>query len=312
MHNLPSGNSDLFFPMVLITGAGRSGTGIAGRILGSGEHTVFAYEPQWLPAIAALMAAKEMSAQAAKFLLEVCIHDLEFYPQLIGRKVNLRPGYSSSFNYHGWDELLRRLALPDRRRDYQALAGREQLRFVFKMPDVHLVQGALLDLFPQLKIIHLVRDGRDVIASGLRRQWYTDEFYRNWVVTWFCASGKKEPACPWFVEERYRAHWAGWNPATRGAYNWVRMVRHGLDVAKAHPDRMMTVKYETFATNVRQESHRVAEWAELRLSALSRSHMDQLREYEQADYAHDFVLDGFFEKEFLETLEQCGYQCSVP
>lgn len=297
----------MFFPMVLITGAGRSGTGITGRILGSCENTVFSYEPQWLPAIAALMTTKELGDPAAKFLLEVCIHDLEFYPQLIGRKVNLRPGYSQSFNYFTWDELLRRLALPDRRRDYQKIGGREDLRFVFKMPDIHLVLGKLLKLFPLLKIIHLIRDGRDVIASGLGRQWYTDEFYRNWTVTWFSWSERGALCCPWFVEERYQDQWTAWNPATRAAYNWTRMVRHGLEVAKAHPDRMLTVKYETFAADVPRESERLADWARLRLSALSRSHMDQLQDYEQAGYTHDFVIDGAYEKEFVETLELCGY-----
>lgn len=307
MHNLPSGNSDMFFPMVLITGAGRSGTGITGRILGSCEHTVFSYEPQWLPAIASLMISGELGDQAAKFLLEVCIHDLEFYPQLIGRKVNPRPGYSNSFNYLTWEELLRRLTLLDRRRDYPTIPGRDVLRFVFKMPDIHLVLGKLLDLFPQLKIIHLIRHGKDVIASGLRRQWYTDEFYKNWVVTWFSPAGQAQPTSPWFVEDRYRAQWPGWDPATRAAYNWTRMVRHGLEVAKTHPDRMLTVKYEAFAANVEQESRRLAEWAGLSLSNLSYSHMNQLRDYEQAGYAHDFAIDGAFEKKFLEALESCGY-----
>ena len=297
----------MFFPMVLITGAGRSGTGIAGRILGSSENTIFSYEPPWLPAIAALMAGKELGDHAAKFLLEICIHDLEFYPQLIGRKVSLRPGYSNSFNYLSWEELLRRLALPDRRRDYQSLAGRGALRFVFKMPDVHLVLGKLLELFPQLKIIHLIRHGKDVIASGLGRQWYTDEFYKNWVVTWFSPSGQGEPACPSFVDEHYQKPWASWNPATRAAYSWTRMVRHGLDVAKAHPDRILTVKYEALAANVQQESQRLAQWAGLRLSALSYGHMNQLRDYEQVGHTHDFVIDGSFEKEFVKTLESCGY-----
>lgn len=298
---------DMFFPMVLITGAGRSGTGITGRILGSCENAVFAYEPPWLLAIAPLMAANHLESQAAKFLLEVCIHDAEFYPQLIGRKVNLRPGYSNSFNYLTWEELLRRLALPDRRRDYHRMAGRENLRFVFKMPDVHLVLGKLLELFPQLKIIHLMRHGKDVIASGLRRQWYTDEFYKNWTVTWFSCLGQRWPACPWFVEERYQDHWIGWNPATRAAYSWARMVQHGLEVTKAYQDRVLTVRYETVAANISQESQRLAEWAGLRLSALSRQHMDQLRDYEQAGHTHDFKIDGAFEKEFLETLELCGY-----
>lgn len=303
MHNLRSGNENMFFPMVLITGAGRSGTGITGRILGSCKNTVFSYEPQWLSAISALMGTKELGDEAAKFLLEICIHDLEFYPQLIGRKVNLRPGYSSSFNYHSWDELLKRLALPDRRRDYDQIADREDLRFVFKMPDVHLVLGKLLDMFPQLKIVHLIRDGRDVIASGLGRKWYTDEFYRQWVVSWF----KNGTDCPWFVEDRYASAWGKWTPVTRAAYGWCRMVTHGLENAKRYPERMRIVSYERFASNIDSEAQELACWCGLELTQLSKSHMQSLKNYEQVRREKHFDIDPSVKGQFEGLLRDLGY-----
>jgi len=307
MHNLPSANKDMYFPMLLITGAGRSGTGITGRILGSCENTIFSYEPAWLRAIVALIGANELTDHAAKFLLEVCIHDDEFYPQLVGRQANLRPGISNTFNYITWDELLQRLALPDRRRDYDKVIKQKLCNYVFKLPDMHLVLGKMLDIFPQLKIIHLIRNGRDVVASGLKRQWYTDEFYREWVVTWFKNSKDQKSSCPWFVDEQYRVRWELWSQAARAAYSWCRMVNQGLEVSERYPGRVLNVKYEEMAANIDHEAKRLAEWSGLHLSSLSRSHIHALGDYDQARYEYDFRLDSDVEAEFEQVLDLLGY-----
>lgn len=307
MHNLPSGNKDMYFSMLLITGASRSGTGITGRILGSCENTIFSYEPAWLRAVVALMGVNELTDHAAKFLLEVCIHDVEFYPQLIGRQVNLRPGFSNTFNYITWDELLQRLALPDRKRDYDKVIKQKLCNYVFKLPDIHLVLGKLLDMFPQLKIIHLIRNGRDVIASGLKRQWYTDEFYNDWIVTWFKNSNDEHSICPWFVDQQYQARWKHWNQATRAAYGWCRMVRQGLEISEKYPDRVLHVRYEEMAANVECEANRLAQWSGLRLSSLSRTHINALMKYDQARYKYEFRLDGNVEEEFESMLKSLGY-----
>lgn len=308
MHNLRFGSADMHFPMLLITGARRSGTGITGRILGSCQDTIFAYEPPWLEAIAGLLACGELSDAAAKFLLEVCIHDDEFYPQIIGRRVNLRPGYSNSLNYMGWDELVRRLALPDRRRDYDRVPGRGLWTFVTKMPDLHLVLDRLLALFPQLRIIHLVRDGRMVVRSGLKRAWYTDEFYQDWIVTWFREDADGTVPLPWFVEEQYRASWEKWSPASRAAYSWTRIVRHGLEVSRRYPDRALTVKYEALASDPTGVAKDLATWANLTLSELSALHVRKLIGYDQVAHQEELEIASDIEEEFLAVLKLAGYE----
>jgi hypothetical protein len=297
----------MYFPILLITGAGRSGTGIAARILGSAERTIFSYEPSWLRAIVPLLGTKELGDAAARFLLEICIHDVEFYPQLLGRMVNLRPGYSNTFNYLPWDELIRRLALPDRRRDYETVIRQTGCSYVTKLPDMYLVLGKLLELLPQLKIVHLVRDGRDVVASGLRRQWYTDEFYRDWTVTWFADAGGPTPV-PWFVAPEHRRRWRDWNAATRAAYGWCLMVRHALAVADLHPGRVLNVGYEGFRGDVEREAERIARWAGLTLSHLSRGHMRALTDYDQASYDAPLPLAPDVASEFASLQQTLGYK----
>ncbi|MBI2889490.1 MAG: sulfotransferase [Nitrospirae bacterium] len=307
MHNLPSGNPELDLPMLLITGAARSGTGILGRILGSCENTVFAYEPPCLPAAAGVLATGDMTDAGARFLLDVCLHEVEFYPRLLGRRVNLRPGYSFSFNYLSWDKLIERLGFPDRRREYHQLRSSRSWSFVFKHPDLHLIPERMVQWFPRLKVIHLIRDGRDVVASGLRRAWYSDTYYREWVTTWFRRGSESPDACPFFVEERYRSDWSRWNPATRAAYNWCRMVQAGLEGAQNEPVRVRRVKYEELVRDVEGVAGRLADWAGLELSGLSRSHMRGLEEYHQVTHDHVFDLAPAVRDRFNEFCEDLGY-----
>lgn len=80
-------------------------------------------------------------------------------------------------------------------------------RWADKMATFRRVMPTILDLFPDARIIHIIRDGRDVASSLLRLSF-------------------------------------GPNTAYVAAKRWTGFVQHGLDFAEKHPRSVYTLRYE--------------------------------------------------------------------
>lgn len=96
-------------------------------------------------------------------------------------------------------------------------------RWINKTPDYVLHLEKLRLLFPDLKFIHCVRDGRDVAASVMTRSW-----------------GPKT------IE-----HAAQW---------WLQKVSAGLQFASKHPEQVLVVKYEDLIRHPADELRRMLTW----------------------------------------------------
>ena len=84
---------------------------------------------------------------------------------------------------------------------------------------------ALQIAFPGATILHVVRDGRAVVRSGLARGWYgpADRFPRL--------------AATDFADDPWRAAWAGWGPLEKNAWLWQKhnaIIRAGAQGADYH------------------------------------------------------------------------------
>jgi hypothetical protein len=85
--------------------------------------------------------------------------------------------------------------------------GKKYRMWIEHSPRNHIYFDALLYHYPNAKFIHIVRDGRAVYASGLNRDWAPKD-----VLT--------------------------------GAADWGAKVMECAKLAAAHPDKVMTLKYE--------------------------------------------------------------------
>jgi hypothetical protein len=98
--------------------------------------------------------------------------------------------------------------------EYGRKVGKEQISlWIDHTPSNILHARALLDLYPDAKLLHLVRDGRAVAASVMKLDW-------------------------------------GPNTVDRAAQWWVYMLAHGF-AAELHygPERVMRVSYENLVSN---------------------------------------------------------------
>jgi len=86
----------------------------------------------------------------------------------------------------------------------------------------------ILDLFPAARFIHIIRDGRDVVCSGLRRGWKNfDSVHQMWTshVNRGCLFGRRLPAGSYF-EFRYEDLVRDDLRMARQIFNFLRIEMH--------------------------------------------------------------------------------------
>ncbi len=125
-------------------------------------------------------------------------------------------------------ERLRRLALARR------------LRAVEQTPEMSFFVTAALRAYPQARAVHIVRDGRDVVASLLERGWLqasqadADD-----------AGLRYGAHARFWVEPQRTDEFARASEATRAAWAWRRYVT----AARRSPERTLEIRYEDLAAD---------------------------------------------------------------
>ena len=113
------------------------------------------------------------------------------------------------------------------------LAG--QLRGVEQTPETAHVLPAVLLAYPEARIVHVVRDGRDVVCSLLERGWLSSG--REGGDDAGLAYGSQ---ARFWVEPARADEFAALSDAARAAYAWRRYV----ESARATTERLLELRYE--------------------------------------------------------------------
>jgi Sulfotransferase family len=161
------------------------------------------------------------------------------------------------------------------------------LRPVEQTPEAAFVLEAVALAFPQADLVHIVRDGRDVVCSLLERGWLSAG-----------RGGEDDAGLPYgaqprfWVEPERREEFAAASDVRRAAWAWRRYVSAAR--AASTGDRLLELRYEHMATEPEVTAARLASFLEappeLLAHALRRAHAesigrfrDELREEQLAD-----------------------------
>jgi hypothetical protein len=119
------------------------------------------------------------------------------------------------------------------------LAFVRDLRPVEQTPELSFVVGAAVRAYPQSTVLHIIRDGRDVVCSLLAKGWLRER------------EGHDDARKPFgvhpraWVEPERRGEFTRSSEAARAAWAWRRY----LSAARAAPEHTLELRYEDIAAD---------------------------------------------------------------
>jgi hypothetical protein len=122
------------------------------------------------------------------------------------------------------------------------------LRPVEQTPELSFVVGAAVRAYPQATVLHIVRDGRDVVCSLVEQGWLRDR------------EGRDDAGLPYgsharsWVEPERRDEFTRAREATRAAWAWRRY----LTAARSVPEHTLEIRYEEIAAAPVEAAVRIA------------------------------------------------------
>ena len=197
----------------------------------------------------------------------------------------------------------------------------------------------LIRFFPEAKVIHIVRDGRDVAVSKrfhMNRRgayYHGDEGHRllHWVnrfglghrITRHIQRRYGRLGECWFLPPESRPHLFTPHILEKLALDWHNVVRYLLDFAERHPEQVLMVRYESLladpATSIsamlrflgaREDAEIMTELIESTSFARSAGKGGFFRKGRSGDWANHFTADDVarFKRLAGDLLIELGYE----
>lgn len=174
-----------------------------------------------------------------------------------------------------------------------------ELRPVEQTPELSFVVGAAVRAYPQATVLHIIRDGRDVVCSLLEKGWLANK-----------RAGADDAGLPYgghvrpWVEPERREAFAGASEAGRAAWAWRRY----LTAARSAPDQTFEIRYEQIAADPAAAAEEIAGRLETDPSPLAEAlgvvHARSIGRWRR-DLSPDQVED--VEREAGALLHELGY-----
>jgi len=186
---------------VFVSGSARSGTTIMGKYIGSLKNYEYYFEPPMLFQI--LADADNLPPKIFRRMLITYLYEDLFCGSISGRNLNFRAEDDTYiYNIKSRNEIENRLTGNFRK----SMLKENYSRLAFKIPDFVYREKLYQNIFPQSKIIRMVRDPSETISSLIKKAWFSSENIIRDDIVW---PNEKYPNgfVPHFVPEQYKHEW---------------------------------------------------------------------------------------------------------
>lgn len=262
--------------LVVLTGAPRSGTSLLGRLLATLEGIDYHYEPPMVWMVSALLSMGRLEPDVATMLLRVYLHEDLLCESVAGRKANLRPNDESLvLDAIGWKELVKRWSSVRNRADALDYIRGHRLVPAVKMPSIVDSVAFLANAFPESRTVLIMRDGREVVRSILRKGWFTDEGIESNYWPHKVVDGRKMPH---LVADADAGRWLAMNPASRACYLWRRDAELAAGLRRTMaPERLYLLRYEDLLSRPAETMRALAQFLGSGLTRLTELGLMEVR-----------------------------------
>ena len=296
---------------IVITGSPRSGTSLLGRLISTLEGIDYHFEPTMVSVLSALLSMKALSPEVASVLLQLHLHEDLLLESAHGRKANLRPGDDSLvLNSIHWTELLTRWQAVSNHNDAIRYISDKHLQLAFKTAGIIDLIPFLEVALPESRFIIIMRDGRDVVKSIIKKRWLSDEGLEDNYWPYKLVDGIKAPH---LVEDSMVGDWAKMNEVTRACYLWRRDAEFALQARDSGlGKRLHILSYEELGRNPGASMDEIAKFLSTRITDLTMSGILSVRpmaDKKEAGKNDDFLreVDVNELKKFNELNAAWGY-----
>ena len=289
--------------VTIITGCGRSGTSILGKLIGSMDGVEYLFEPT---------TPKYLMMEPA--LCRAILFEDFVLPSIQGRNINIDPITESYAGFYITDKELKNKWENKRRIDVLPRIINQKPQFVFKLTEVQGLSGQFNVLFPDVKFIHIIRNGMEVIQSMMKPNWYTDSYMNTNSVDWAMTVKREDGKVynvPWFVSvEIGEKEWLDYNHATRCAVVWRVTVEKMLEFTP----NVHVIRYEKLCKYPEMEIKDIVTFlnenrdTEVKISGLTQRHEESINTWEKTEYGD--ILEQIQEPEkerFIYRMKRLGY-----
>lgn len=261
MYHIDKKSSRVVSSNILITGACRSGTSLMSSLIHSCKDVELAFEPPLLKALIPLIDNIEI--EYWKLLFESFLFE-EFLMQAVdGRRLNYNQNDDSSIvKVKTSHEIEHRIRKQNSRINTYPIALEKKI--AFKLPEIIPWLDKYKAIFPQSKVIVMLRAPSKVIESLLRMKWFSDEYLFNIDASWLHQT-KAAPFIPFWVPKEDIQNWEKSNELERCCYYYTLMYENITDKDS------IIIDYDKFVKNPFEQFDKLIKYLGLKSGELQHS-----------------------------------------
>lgn len=293
--------------LIVITGVARSGTTLLGKIIGSFSDTHYIFEPPTFRLIPPLIHNSYLKEGQGSQLLKAILFD-ELYLQIIhGRYINFNEKDDSFIgHYIEPEKIKKRWKKYRRRKDVIEDIQSKNYLFVLKIPNIQPSLNILKNLFNDIKFVHCIRDGNNIVSSSIRRDFFTQDYLNKRSIEWSNDFGSIK--IPWFINKNDYQSFSKWNQYTRSAYIWRILTEMGLNYTKNNEKNVFEFKFEDFLKNSKPFVGQIEKFVGKKQTDITRKHLDSIKSYKQLIYPDNTPnIESPEREKFVNLRKKLGY-----
>jgi len=250
---------------ILITGVGRSGTTILGKIIGSMNTALYLFEP-------AIM--KYLDDVEPEIFRGILFEDY-FLPIVQGRG-NMSYEDDSWVGHYLDTEKMHSWYLCGEfksRADAKKLTIENETKYVIKTNEAHHAIPFYREMFPGLTVVKIKRDKEATVKSMMKKGWYTDSHMKS-IVDYVNIAYD----CPYYIFEEHSEKWAHMTHKERCC-----SVYESLERAATQTD--IDIEYEKLLAEPKRTAEFLAERLNLAITDKTISHIESVKNHQNAKNA---------------------------